>query len=449
MRADSGVSCEAVVSDLDPCVLTAKSMTVAGGERHGYRLQFSAFYGLLCRFLVFSVLAKVSIDYFMFSVSPNFGSYGVDLNGTFFSAEYWISWFVFVFSAIPLILYSASERNPFDAAVVLVYFATLLPTASLYWIRGAGLEYLLYCVAFWTGLAILLVAMPKWGQKPAEVPPLSLPRDTLAWVFAFILFWMFLFFLSLVPGALEYGLGFDTVYERRKIFGVALGGGVLVYLVSWSAYVLVVYLIFAGRNIYFRFFALFYIVLLFFVSGDKIYLFFLLMVAFIGVVSRSGRVWLIPAGIGLASFLGSVLYRVGDVWVASIVHRLIVMNADIAFKSAEFFQDSPQYYSYSFMSPFIPYNYSDIPSRLIGSAFFVGGDNATAGFLADAYVNLGLLGLFPLLAFFVGLRLLLINSGGLLLIVPLFVQIIDTPLPTACNRSHPLKKRRQRHAFAA
>ena len=116
----------------------------------------------------------------------------------------------------------------------------------------------------------------------------------------------------------------------------------LVYLVSWSAYVLVVYLIFAGRNIYFRFFALFYIVLLFFVSGDKIYLFFLLMVAFIGVVSRSGRVWLIPAGIGLASFLGSVLYRVGDVWVASIVHRFIVMNADIAFKSAEFFQDSPQ-----------------------------------------------------------------------------------------------------------
>lgn len=129
-------------------------------------------------------------------------------------------------------------------------------------------------------------------------------------------------------------------------------------------------------------------------------------------------------------FLSIIVFDWGDVWVPTVAQRLLIMPADISFRYIGYFKD-PLLYSYSFMSSFFTYRFDELPGLLIGRLFYNAGDNATAAFTSDMFVNLGWWGLPPLVLFFLILRLTLAPGVHLVLLLPFFIQLIDTPLPTA------------------
>ncbi|WP_330115222.1 hypothetical protein SA496_07455 [Pseudomonas sp. JS3066] len=384
--------------------------------------------GLLAIALL-SVIAKTCVDYFLFAVSPVFGIYGVEVKGSFFSDIYWLSWVSYIFVMPAYFLFISGRGDIFDFALSFLFFSIFLPLLSLFWIEQGDLSYLSFCSIFWFLLFLALALLP--------VTRTVVRNDNVASRVEGFLDWFFLAVVVLLGGSLLLnfsifsGFGFDSVYERRKAFTAWLGGGLSSYLYAWSVYVFGVYLVFVSRRKLFKLVGLLYVLIFYAVAGDKVYLFLLALVFFLRMTPLLGGASLLLCGFIFLSLSGvGFFYLLGDIWVPTIVQRFLALPVDISFNYVEYFKSEPLLYAYSFLSSLFDYSYSDLPAKLIGAEYYVVGDNATVNFLADAYVNLGWVAIAPLLFFFVSLRAILRSSKYLVLIVPVFTQALDTPLPT-------------------
>ncbi|MFC4863906.1 hypothetical protein ACS8MQ_22505 [Pseudomonas sp. MAHUQ-62] len=378
--------------------------------------------------VILSALAKICIDYFMFFISPEFGVYGVVVSGSFYSFEYWRSWVLFFVVTSLQIIYIRGRGDIFDCALSFIFYAIFFPVLSYSWVSSGNSDYLYFCALFWFSLFFILTFLPV-GERGRHVGEASRMEGGLSWTYLFLV--CLLGVLMLMKFGLALDLGFDSVYERRKAFGDWRGGGPIAYLYSWSVYVFAAFLIFVSRPVVFRAAGFVYLVYFFGVAGDKVYLFLLGVVFFLRFSSLRGGVALILCFLIALNAFGVMMYSIlGDVWAAAVVNRFLVLPVDISFKYVSFFGNDLLLYSYSFLSSFFDYSFSDLPAFLIGSQFYVVGDNANVNFLTDAYVNFGWLSVLPLLLFFLLLRVLLSDTRYLVIIVPLLVQALNTPLPT-------------------
>jgi hypothetical protein len=146
---------------------------------------------------------------------------------------------------------------------------------------------------------------------------------------------------------------------------------------------------------------------------------------------KTKKTMYVPLLLAVIIFISIVFYHWGEIWIPSLVHRYISLPSDISYKMALFFESDLLYYSYSFLSLFFKYHGNDVPSKIIGDIYYSVGDNATASFLVDSYINIGYLGLFLLCGAIISLRLLVIRNPRSILILPFIFQLIDTPMPTA------------------
>lgn len=379
--------------------------------------------------MLLGLIFKVCIDYFIFTVSPIFGIYGVEVNGEFFSNDYWFSWGLCFLVMLPFLLFISGRRDIFDYALSFLFVSIHFPVLSLFWIAQGDVVYLLFCSVFWFFL-FLVLALISVGRKifPGH-QEVSCAEGWLGWIYFAVI--VVLGALLLINFRLPSGLGFDTVYERRNIFGEWRGGGISAYAYTWSVYVFSVYLIFVSRSWLFKFVGLAYIFLFYAIAGDKVYLFLIGLVFFLSVASSLGGAALLFFSLIMLSASGILFFFVmDDVWVPAVVNRFLVLPIDISFNYVEYFHGGLLLYAYSFLSPFFEYQYSSLPAQLIGSLYYMDGDNANVNFLADAYVNFGWFAIVPLLLFFTVLRVLLFSSRYLVLVVPIFIQAINMPLPT-------------------
>lgn len=379
--------------------------------------------------VLLSLITKVCIDYFVFTVSPIFGIYGVEVKGDFFSGEYWLSWSLYFLVMLPFLWFISGRRDIFDYSLSFLFVSIFFPMLSFFWIAKGDLVYLLFCSVFWFSLFLMLALIPAGYRNFLSHNKGSSVEHWLGWVYLVVI--VFLGVLLLINFGFSSGIGFDTVYERRNIFGEWRGGGVSAYAYTWSVYVFSIYLIFVSRRWLFKLVGIFYVFLFYAVAGDKVYLFLVGLVFFLSVVSLRGGAALLFFALIALSVSGALFFFVmGDVWVPAVVNRFLVLPIDISFNYVEYFQGGGLFYAYSFLSPFSEYQYSSLPAQLIGAQYYMDGDNANVNFLADAYVNFGWFAIVPLLLFFTVLRILLFDSRYLVLIVPLFIQAINMPLPT-------------------
>jgi hypothetical protein len=308
----------------------------------------------------------------------------------------------------------------------MLFLASYIPISSAWWIIDGSDQFFAFASIFWFFVYTTLSAM-RW-KRPQKGASEGEFVGWVAIVFAGVL--VFLGILLVARFGLPTDVGFDTVYQRRSEYAKWLPGGLLAYLFSWSVFVFCAYLFVIPRYYYFKVIAVLYLYIAYAASGNKIYMFLIPVLVLVNlVVSR--RLTSILSPLFAAGTIVSILfYWGGETWVPTLTQRLLVLPADIAFRYMDFFKQ-PLSYSYSFLSNFFSYEYTELPGNLIGTAYYTPGDNATAGFLVDAFINVGWFGLLPLIIFFVLLRNLLPPARDAIIVVPFLAQLQDTPLPTS------------------
>jgi hypothetical protein len=368
---------------------------------------------------------RASCDFFGWRISPLFGVYGVDAKGVPFSNLHWLSLLVVLLVGLVYASYVSRKMDLYDTGLALLFLASYVPVTAVWWISEEAGSYVLFVSIFW---ALVLALTPAVRRPPAPVGEPGRVQERISLIYVAAL---------LVMGAAilaRFGLptdfGFETAYVRRSEYAAWLPAGPIIYVFSWSVYVFCVYLLFVSRPILHKIIAVAFIALIFAASGDKIYALIVPVLMFAQVVARRG-IWLaVPLLASIGVITSAAYFQAGGLWIPSLVQRLLFLPAAIGFNHIERFQEH-LLYSYSFLSWAFKYDYHLIPSLLIGEEFYGNNDNATANFTVDAFVNIGWFGLPLLTFFFVWLRQVLAPGPHLIVVIPLFVQLLDTPLPTA------------------
>lgn len=381
-------------------------------------------------FMVLSVFFKVGVDYFAFMVSPLFGIYGVQPRGTFFSELYWISCALYLpVMCVFFAFMTRANRDILDYAIAFLFLSTYVPTLSLYWIELGNISYVMFCTVFWLVLFFTLTLLSTHVPVSGEGGSNLLMEKYLGKFYLFLI--IALGILLVASFGVPSDLGFDSVYTRRKAFSEWLGSGYLAYLYSWSVYVFAIFLVFINERRVIQLIGVSYVVLFYAIAGDKVYLFLLTLAFFLKFLSQRGRpTFLLLAFMGIVVIGFAGTYFLDNIWMPAIVQRFLILPAQISYHYVDYFGNDLLLYSYSFLSSFSTYKWPDNPAQLIGNMFYTVGDNANVNFLVDAFVNLGWFALLPLLLFFTALRLVLRSTKYLILLVPLFAQAANIPLPT-------------------
>ncbi|MGX9393873.1 hypothetical protein ACWX0K_13190 [Nitrobacteraceae bacterium UC4446_H13] len=375
---------------------------------------------------IFVCLFRVSCDLFAWLISPQFGRYGISVQGELFSWRFWTSYAVFLTVALSHSFFVSRHLDALDVGIVVLFLASYVPLSSAWWITSGSSQFFIFASIFWLCVYVSLQIM-RWkriqrGEGNGRIV------GALALVFASLL--IFLGVILLQKFGIPSQFGFESVYERRSEYGKWLTGGLLVYLLSWSVFVFSSYLFFVSKSHLYKILAVVYILFIYAISGNKIYVLLIPIFIFVNIVVSRRLTWIIAPLFAVGTFASVLFFRSGEIWLPSLVQRLLVLPADISFKYVDFFRYH-LLYSYSFLSFFFPYEYAALPGKLIGSAFYSAGDNATAGFLVDVFINIGWFGLLPLIVFFVFLRNALPPAKSSIIVLPFLAQLLDTPLPTA------------------
>ena len=371
-------------------------------------------------------LFRFSCDVFGWTTSPFFGQYGIAVAGSPLSAKYFVSMGALMLAAGAYSVYLNRRMDAFDVGLGFLFLISYVPTTTAWWITDGSDQYFWFATIFWVAVLILNTSarrrLPVWsGRSAGAVNLLSLAYSGVLLFLGALLYQRFGFPMS---------LGFDTAYFRRAAFNEWLPRGILVYLFSWSVYVFCAYLLFVPKGWIYKLTAVIFIFLFFAVSGNKVYALILPVFIFIWIVTLYNMSWIMAPVMAVGLSFSVVVFGLGDVWVSTVAQRLMIMPADISFRYVGYFKE-PLLYSYSFLSSIFAYEFGELPGLLIGRLFYNPGDNATATFTSDMFVNLGWWGLLPLVFFFYILRRTLASGVHLVLLLPFFIQLIDTPLPTA------------------
>lgn len=223
-------------------------------------------------------------------------------------------------------------------------------------------------------------------------------------IIAIMLLSVITFFLLIYFFGININLDFSIVYEIRKNFvdqKVPFAG----YLVNWSAKVFLPFLALVAiyntqkKIKYLPLLVVSFIeIYLFSVTGNKAYLFSLLLALFLGYVltdrNQLFKLNFLFAGMALMCLFS--LWMFDDIWLGSLfIRRMLFIPAKLSFNYFEFFSEHQYVYlSHSIFSSFIPYPYSLDPPFLIGQVFFDKPEmNANNGIMVDGYMNFGIPGL--------------------------------------------------------
>jgi hypothetical protein len=380
--------------------------------------------------LLLSCLFKVLVDFFLIEISIDFGLYGLNKAEDYFYFKYFLSW-VFCLPLFLIISFFYSKVSEiFDLSLIFLFYINFVPLASIFWIQSESLDFLIYAYLFWIILFIALFLCRNFDPRCGEVY-LKSKRKLIIIEYVIILIVVFLALYAYVNLTYIPSFNLETVYARRFVFYNWLNSNFLNYLYTWSTYVLAIYLVFLTRTNLSKAVGFLYIIFIFSISGDKIYLFLVFYILILKLIFKTKKTIYVPLLLSIIILLAIIFYYSGEIWVPSLVHRYISLPSDISYKMASVFESDLLMYAYSFLSPFFEYKNADVPSKIIGDLYYNIGDNATASFLVDMYINIGYIGILLSCSALILFRFLAVGNSHSILIVPFIFQLIDTPMPTA------------------
>ena len=292
-------------------------------------------------------------------------------------------------------------RLPSRTVFILLYVLTYVPT--LIYLHNAAVFSSLRTLFFEILLATSFSLLAAVGRVPIrEFRPLLIDRRVVTAALLIASALLYLVLLATTGFSIRVA-GIQDAYSVRDEYSTLLANAParLAYFIDWQMNAVNPLLLAIGvidRRRALIAAALAGQLLIFFVTGLKSILFVLPLVAIIGYRVSRGRAvdWFIVIAttcvVGVALFIDT---WTGGLLVSSYaVRRPLFLSAMIAGNYLDFFSTHPlALYGHSFLRGFVDYPYAFEPPHLIGQEYFAdSGVGANGNFLADAFANLGVLG---------------------------------------------------------
>lgn len=378
--------------------------------------------------LVFKALLDVV---YIFFVHPYYGysGFSMQLDGLKLLESY--LFLISLFFFLP-----RGEHRISAVGIKLLFIMMVAPTLSLYAMKNESRAFMyLFIGGFWLTLLTVQI-LPR--VRVARVKKSSFALCLGLGIVSFSVY-VALFKIRGVPTL--HSLNLSLVYEVRSVFVHGLPR-MLGYLVPWQANVINSFLI--GLAWYRRRYlgvatVLALQLLLFLFTGAKSFLFAPALVSFLFYAVQKKRFF----ELSLKSFIIGTSFSFvfhalgGSIMVPSVfIRRLFFVPAQNYFYYYDFFSHHQlTYLSQSILNPFFANPYGMRITNMIGSLYY--GQPTTSvntGYLADAYMNFGALGV-VIFSVFLGVFLVILDSLTKRTNTAIAMAVIAVPLVSLVNSS--------------
>lgn len=309
--------------------------------------------------------------------------------------------FLFVFLLMP-----KSSNRISDVLIWLLVLFSFIPMLTFFSMADGSRFYIYGAAFFWAMVSIFSRFVPT-----PKIAFLEKKQAKTLYSLFFLFFATVTAVLIYIFGAFGINLDLNKVYEVRTLF-VGLQIPFAGYLLNWLALVFnpMFFAIFLKQRKWFFLAGItVFQIILFSITGNKVYLFALPYVLFLILILRK-RNPLFFASIGMIAIIiiGAFSFVAFDNgWISALfTNRTLLAPALVSFDYYDFFSNNQLIYlsSYRLFNKFIEYPYDLDPPHLIGSTYFNNPNmNVNSGIIADAYMNFGFWGFFfvaALLIFF-------------------------------------------------
>ena len=360
--------------------------------------------------LTLVILLKILLDItYIYFVSSRFQYMGFGLN---FSTTKLIESYIlltFIYWFLP-----TSENKPSDVGSKILFILMILPTLSLYGLKGESRSFMYLFVSgfFITLLSIKflpnLLMKFKNTKTILSITKASAKINFSQYINTTTTLYIILGIISIVvySNLIKFmglpslrALDFQNVYEIRS--SANWGPFFMGYLVPWQAKVVNVFLISLAwykRHYFGLIMALSLQVLLYLITAHKEFLFIpIIVVAIIYSIEKSRMFMLSLLGTFVTVFLTFGLYLTGiSVTPASMfIRRTFFIPAQNNFYYYDFFSNNElMYLSHSIFRLFLENPYNMATQNIIGMKYYDSPDMwANTGYITDGYMNFGIAGI--------------------------------------------------------
>lgn len=356
-------------------------------------------YGFFILIICYKTLLEIS---YILSISPNYGYMGLLLDVNYSKAL--VSW-IFTFGLSILII--NFKKKPSELVIFFLFILMYLPFASIYWLKNESTIYFLF-----TSLVFLITII---GVKILKNIKFDAPvKNNIIFNIVCVVFTLINLIVIFVFNGIPKlsALNFNNVYNVRESFNYGIG--VMQYFITWQVWVLnlFVFLVLLIKKKYFYTIIPFLIqFIIFLYTGHKAYLFLILALPIIYYFIQTKYIYIYSLiGLNILTiFTWLTDFIFNNIWLTALyTQRLIYLPAQISYQYYEFFsQNELVLLSHSvFGSLFDGPVYDDHPIEVIGKVYYEGNWPNT-GYLGDAYMNFGLLGMLVFSILFVLLLVVL------------------------------------------
>lgn len=397
------------------------------------KLSFGRLVFVLCILLLW---ISLNLSYY-FVISPIFAYSGFTFNPD--THKLIESLFITLFIAFIL---PWKIRKPSDFMINILFTMPVLPTLSLYWLRGENRLYTYMLIISFMVVRVVVKMTP-------EIKLLRIKRGIkVGWIVSLIFTITILGYLIYRGGLRYFNLNLLKVYDFRRKVGAVINVGIFGYLNTWVFKlfnpVLISWSLYKRRYTLFVFFTCLQVVF-FGISSHKSVLFYPLLIIALFVLLQKYQTMnvfflTLFGAIGLTVILAIVFKQV--VPASLLIRRVFFVPARLNYAYYDFFsQEGFVYMSNSVLSSFINYPFAYPPPQMI--SVYLQGHPYTwmnNGFLATSYMHFGFCGMIAY-SFIVGLLLGIVDSlsknrlplwfSTSLVIVPFFSLFTSADLTTA------------------
>ncbi|WP_421663840.1 oligosaccharide repeat unit polymerase [Lysinibacillus telephonicus] len=340
--------------------------------------------------IIYTVLFKflLEISYFIFS-HPLYEYYGFTLDINYY--KFVESWLIVLLTTI---FVPFRQEKPSNLILLVLFFITIIPIASIYWLKNEERIYYYSVLLSFILIIILIKILPIVNISLKGFKPKTI-KNLLVIIAIGIMGIIFIYngFPSIAA------LNFNNVYNVRSNFNY--GSTIMQYLVTWLANIfnmLLLLIALINRKKFLFIFSIAIQLLLFLYTGNKSFLFSLIVFPLVFYMVKYRIInKLVLLCLPLSIIAGIISYKLFDFyWIASLsINRIFFLPAQISFQYYEFFSENKlMLLQHSIFEPFsLEEVYPEDPVRMIGIEYY-NSNWPNTGYVGDAYMNFGIIGIF-------------------------------------------------------
>ncbi|RKD21940.1 hypothetical protein SAMN02745883_01343 [Caminicella sporogenes DSM 14501] len=355
----------------------------------------------------FLFIYKLLLDYVYIEYVNKYYSYmGFILDFNIYKYIISILWFVILFTVLP-----KNDTKPSSIFLQLHFIIMIMPMFTTYAFANESNIFLALCCSFFILECIILKIVPSIKLK-------KIKNSHSILYFIIIINTIFVYGTMIKANGVPTlkALNFNKVYEIRAIVKYPF---LMSYLVPWQGKIINPFLIttsYIKKNKNLLAFSLFLQLILYLITAHKSFIFIpLAIIIVIKMLERDNFIRKISLFTPLGILFVFGMHKLFNLIIipSLIIRRTLFLPSQLKFFYYDFFSKNELlYFSEGVIGKFIGINspYSIKAVNLIGDVYFNNIEtNANTGYLADAYANMGIFGMFIFSILF-SIILILINS---------------------------------------